>query len=122
MSPSQYAKVRGVSTETVRRWIREGKLHAARINGKYDIPSTPHDTTQTPQNNDTEMLLAEFRTQLQEKDKQIEELHQILALAQKNVADLTQQLSTQARLLEDKRNSHWWQRFKTRLLWREACH
>lgn len=52
MTTAEYATQHGVSSETVRRWIREGKVYATQQNGVWDIPDEAHHThatnTRTP--------------------------------------------------------------------------
>jgi len=77
MTTAEYAKQRGVSSETVRRWIREGKVHATQQNGVWDIPDEVHHThaTDTPQNGDGEVHLQAL---LAEKDARIATLERLL--------------------------------------------
>jgi hypothetical protein len=56
--------------------------------------------------------------QIQEKDNQIAELHQLLAIAQKNINSLTEQNQL---VLEDMRHRQpLWQRFKAKLGFRQV--
>ena len=63
---------------------------------------------QSPLNNGEHTKLNEhLERQVEEKDKQIQELHQLLAVSQKSVQQLTEQNQT---LLIDNRTSFWWRR------------
>ncbi len=67
---------------------------------------------QSPSNNVERTKLNEhLERQVEEKDKQIQELHQLLAVSQKSVQQLTEQNQT---LLIDNRTSSWWRRLRRR--------
>ena len=81
----------GKSESTVRRWIRSGKLEATLINGVYDIPDKVvnaylNDQAVDRQMEDIDQALIEqlrsevehLREQVKIKDKEIDELHQLL--------------------------------------------
>ena len=71
-----------------------------------------HDQIQAKDDN-TEQLLA----QLQQKDEQISQLHQIVAMSQSHTNELTQQLDRAHLQLEDLRQKRpWWRRW----LWARA--
>ena len=53
----------------------------------------------------------QLHEQTEQKDKQIQELHQLLAVAQKNVASVTEQNQL---LLTDNRKQLWWERLWSR--------
>ena len=86
MTTAEYAAQHGVSSETVRRWIREGKVHATQRRGVWDIPDeahhthatdTPHThTTNTPQNGDGEThrlaLLASYDARIASLERMLE--------------------------------------------------
>jgi len=51
--------------------------------------------------------------QLDTKDEQISQLHQLVAMEQKNLGEMTQQLAQSQNQLEDLRKPRpWWQRWK----------
>lgn len=81
MTTAFYAKQNGVSSETVRRWIREGKVHATQKNGVWDIPDEVRHThatdtpQQTPQHDEGE---AHIKALLAEKDARIASLERLL--------------------------------------------
>jgi predicted transcriptional regulator len=79
--------------------IRTAVEHAIEGNGK------PSDTL-------NESLTAVLREQLQEKDGQIRELHQLVAMSQKHSDDLMRQLDSTNRQLEDHRERRWWWRWR----------
>lgn len=129
----------GVSITTIRRWIKEGKLSASKIDGKWmvnldDQAGYPNDKNGQPfgyPNDPSELvealrgqiedLKAEIETknqQLQRRDEQtealtlqIDHLTQVVAMAQKNVATLTDQLESSRLMIEDLRqNKSLWKR------------
>lgn len=76
--------------------IRTAVEHAIEGNGK------PSDTI-------NESLAYVLREQIQEKDGQIRELHQLLGIAQKNVSEISQQLDRAHAQIEDHRHRRgWW--------------
>lgn len=77
MTTAEYAKQHGISSETVRRWIREGKVQATQKKGVWDISDEAHHThaTDTPQNGDG---LAPLQALLAEKDARIATLERLL--------------------------------------------
>ena len=77
MTTAEYATRHGVSSETVRRWIREGKVHATQIQGVWDIPDVAHHThaTDTPQNEGGDVHI---KALLAEKDARIAYLERLL--------------------------------------------
>jgi DNA-binding transcriptional MerR regulator len=128
-----------VSITTVRRWIKEGKLTAEKVDGKWMVNPAKRDGYPNEKNghssgypNDQtelvealraqiEMLTAEIETknqQLQRRDDQtdsltekIDHLTQVVAMAQKNVATLTDQLESSRFLIEELRQKPvWWKR------------
>ena len=125
-----------VHPKTIQRWIRNGKLSADMIDGRWHVHieehskehNTPHEEYNAPHKeqhvpSDVQNLKAQLeradseiqhlRHQLVSKDEQIESLTQeidrltqVVAMSQKNIAALTEQNQL---LLEDK--SHpWWKR------------
>ena len=117
------------SRQTIYNYVKSGKLKSNRNGKGYDIEleelrkafDMSNDTSSKSSKFDTstsnddmsnqvsnEMPIDKYidtlTHQLEEKDKQVEELHQIIAMQQKSVQQLTEQI-----LLEDK--SHpWWKR------------
>lgn len=80
MTTAEYAKQHGISSETVRRWIREGKVHATQLRGVWDIPDEAHHThaTDTPQNDGGK---EHIKALLASKDARIASLERMLSEA-----------------------------------------
>lgn len=96
----------GKSESTIRRWIRQGTLTATKVDDIWDIPeSVVNDylndqVTKGSDKADDQGLIGQLRNeneylkgQIEEKDKQISELHQMLMVSEGN----------QKQMLEDKR-------------------
>lgn len=84
---------------SVSDFVRQSALHM--LNG-----------CQSPLNNSQHTKFNEhLERQVEEKDKQIQELHQLLAVSQKSVQQLTEQNQT---LLIDNHTSSWWKRLLRR--------
>ena len=116
----------GISIKSIRRWIKSGRLKATKIagrwfvdmsnqddhsNGQHDDQSVPFDG-HSPQPSDQTQLIEALQQQIEDskletnqKNEQIQELHQIIAMQQKSIQQLTEQI-----LLEDKSNQSWWRR------------
>ena len=131
ISLSQAMQHFGVSEKTIRRWIKQGKLHAEKVDGRWLIEiSETNDRTpgQYDQLDDrtaliqqlqseVEHLRSQLKEQLAEKDKQIDShaqqndhLTQIVAMSQKNIGALTEQLNDSRQMIEDMRSRSWWKR------------
>ena len=117
----------GISIKSIRRWIKNGKLKATKIAGRWfvdisnqdDHSNGQHDDQPVPFNghsfqpSDQTQLIEALQQQIEDskletnqKNEQIQELHQIIAMQQKSIQQLTEQNQL---LLEDK--SHpWWKR------------
>jgi len=118
------------SRQTIYNYVKSGKLKSNRNGKGYDIEleelrkafDMSNDTSSKSSKFDTstsnddmsnqvsnEMPIDKYidtlTHQLEEKDKQVEELHQIIAMQQKSVQQLTEQI-----LLEDKSKQSWWER------------
>jgi len=94
---SQAAVHIGVSTDTIRRRIRSGQLKAEKVGGMWsvEVPETAQDGPRIA-GDGLERLVLVLEAQLEAKDQQILQLHQILA---------TRQLTGQAD------RTRWWQFF-----------
>ena len=129
MTITEAARTVNRSRQTIYNYVKSGKLKSNRNGKGYDIEleelrkafDMSNDTSSKSSKFDTstsnddmsnqvsnEMPIDKYidtlTHQLEEKDKQVEELHQIIAMQQKSVQQLTEQI-----LLEDK--SHpWWKR------------
>ena len=112
MTTTEYARKHKISTETVRRRIREGKLEAELRDGVYFIIDKTADathnhtnTTHTHDTDNTQSLIKEtddriedLKQDIEEKNKQIIELlkqqdqgQQLAAMQQKTIDKLTEQ-------------------------------
>lgn len=80
-------------------FIRTAVIHALDDNGE------PADVSD-------ERLAGVLQVQLTEKDEQIRELHQLLAVQSKTTAALTEQLDTSRQMIEDMRRPWWRRMFK----------
>ena len=114
MTIQEAAKRLGKSESTVRRWIREEKLIATKVNGIWNIPDELVNDYLNEQSTGGQMepvaylkeQVAYLRQQIEEKDKQISELHQLLMAAE----------TRSQQLLEDHRPfwRRWFKRKKLR--------
>lgn len=140
ISTKQAATHFGVSAKTIRRWIQQGKLPAEQVDGRWvvrflehkawrsknrlDAHEGSHDAHEGSQEEHPQKLMARadseiahLRLQLARRDEQIEaltnqmdHLMQLLAIAQKNVAQITDQLSAKRQMLSAQRHRSWWKR------------
>ena len=108
-----------VSERTIRRWIKQGKVNAEKIGGRYFIDVDLKDSMTDDRTPDKAALIgqlqaenAHLRDQLTEKDNQLirrdeqtDHLQQLLAVSQKSIGQLTEQNQF---LLEDTRRRTWW--------------
>ena len=111
-----------VSSITVRRKIKSGELDADKVGNQWFV----HVEQETYQNEQavnqvdlpvfTEQLQSEIshlREQLTRRDEQIDHFQQIVAMSQKNIGALTEQLSDSRQMIEDMRQRRTvWQRLK----------
>jgi len=115
MKVKEYAQKHNISEETVRRYIRTGKLKAVLEGREYRIveDATNYDTDTTTYNTDLlqqvdklkDEQMKQMQSQIDDYREQISELHQLLAVAQKNVDSLATQNQL---LLEDLRPKRRW--------------
>ena len=137
VTTTQAAEHFGVNTKTIRRWIQSGKLNGERIDNRWHVRIEDNDgrlndpekgayTTQSfsatlePANSENVLLREQLnllRDQLTLKDKQIDShaqqvdhLTQVVAMSQKNIGALTEQLDDSRQLIEDMRSRSWWKR------------
>ena len=103
-----------VSEKTIRRWIKQGKLKADLVDGRYVV----HLDGQTDQTNDQAALIDQLRSenehlrsQLTRRDdtieslaREIDHLTQLLAVQTKTNALLTDR----SQAIEDIRHRPWW--------------
>ena len=111
-----------VSSITVRRKIKSGELDADKVGNQWFV----HVEQETYQNEQavnqvdqpvfTEQLQSEIshlREQLARRDEQIDHFQQIVAMSQKNIGALTEQLDDSRQMIEDMRQRKTvWQRIK----------
>ena len=125
VSVEQAASILGVSAKTIWRRIKNHKIESKLEGGnRYVCVPDLHETDRVSHESDimtdngesnnghlTDMIdelrsqLKHMREQLSEKDEQISQLHQIVAMGQTNVSDLTRQVED----LRDKDRQRWWQ-------------
>jgi excisionase family DNA binding protein len=92
---SEAAEALGVSDKTIRRRIRSGQIKAKMEHGQWFVEQLDiGETTVRQVSNGLELL----RKQLEEKDRQIAELHVLLRQAQEQTQ----------RLLPMPSKKHWW--------------
>ena len=123
----EYAEATGVSIATAYRhanqgkieWIKEGNATYV-ILGESQVEKLFGDQEKQRLAEENQRLLDEKNwlkeryeeqtQQLQTKDEHISELHQLVAMEQRNLGEITQQLTQTQNLLEDLRKPRsWWQ-------------
>lgn len=121
ISVAEAARKLGISDRAVRQWIATGKLEAERNGRSWRIlASSLGNGSQSEVDfriiSQMQSKIDHLRSELAEKNRQIESLTQSLdhaqqlhGLAQKNIATLTEQIDTQRTVIEDMRRP-WWQR------------
>ncbi len=133
MPSSQAAEHFGVNIKTIRRWIKSGKLSGTQIDGRWyveisntdalqmspDVPQMSSDALAETQSlreqlqradSEIQFLREQSREQLQRRDEQINHLTQVVAMSQKNIGALTEQLDDSRQMIEDMRSRSWWKR------------
>ena len=119
---AEYCRKFGTADSTVRHRVKTGKLKSEVIDGLLHIvtnddnvaPSSedPLEALAKTQKEEIQFLRQELQSVREEKDNQIKELHQLLAISEKNVATLSEQNQL---LLEDTRNKpSFFQRLRAR--------
>lgn len=111
MTTAEYAKKHGVSSETVRRWIREGKISATQIRGVWDISDETHhrhatDTPQqTPHHDEGDeyikALLAEKDARIATLERLLEEANEARARSDSIIMQLSKTIEKQQLQLQD---------------------
>ena len=128
LSAVEASKKLNISSQTVKRWIKDGKLkgYQSEENGKWYADSDDSTFTQHLIDNctpDVEYLKAEIERlhgvierrdcQNESMSQQIDHLTQVVAMSQKNIGALTEQLDDSRQMIEDMRQRRTvWQRFK----------
>ena len=117
MTVKEAAEHTGKSTQTIYNYIHSGKLPASQNGKKFEINLEDLERTfsneddSKEESNEDSNIVQILTQQIEEKDEQITELHQLLALAHKNIDSLTTQNQL---LLEDMRKPKTaWQKLKT---------
>jgi len=129
MSTAQAAEHFDVHIKTIFRWVKCGKLPAEKINGQWHVHISEHDAPQKEQN--AQDNVQSLKTQLQRADSEIQHLRehftrrdehiesltqeidhltQVVAMSQKNIGALTEQLDDSRQMIEDMRSRSWWKR------------
>ena len=116
MTASEAATHFKVSSQTIRRWIQSGKLNGFKENEQWFVEiDEQHHATSVEHGvaHDVEYLRDEIkhlRELLERRDKDTQQLHQIVATQQKSLDKLTEQNQL---LLEDtRRKPSLWHRIK----------
>ena len=112
MSIDDAAAHLGVSRRTIYRRVQAGEIQDRQVNGQREICVTVNDIESQPDNE----LVTQLRAEIEYLRQQNDHLTQVLALAQKNIATLTEQLANKDLLLEDMRQKKpLWHKVKARL-------
>lgn len=125
MTTTHAAEHFGVTAKTIRRWIRNGKLsasmrdgrwvvHLSNRDGSHDTHHGSHDAHLHSHLARADSEIAHLRDQLDRRDEQVSHFTQLLAITQKNVAVLSEQLDTSRQAIEEMRRRSWWQRIFSR--------
>jgi len=118
---AEYCRKFGTADSTVRHRVKTGKLKSEVIDrllyiviDDVNVVPTSDDQLQElvkAQKDEIQFLRQQLQSVGEERDNQIKELHQLLAISEKNVATLSNQNQL---LLEDKRKESFWQRLKVK--------
>lgn len=111
LSIQDAARALNLSERTIRRHIKQGKLKAELIDGRYVVHIRVDNDTSVVYTQLIQQLQSEnayLRDQLIHRDQQIDHLTQLLAVQTKNNTMLTEQMRT----IDDKRP--WWKRLLNR--------
>ena len=117
MTIPEASQALGVSQRTIHRWIRDGKLSAKKIDRQWRV-DVDIETVKDNGKSDLDAQLVEqlrsenahIREQLVRRDEQIDHLTQVVAMSQKNIGALTEQLDDSRQMIEDMRSRSWWRR------------
>ena len=113
MTVKEAAEHTGKSVQTIYNYIHSGKLSAFQNGKSFDINLEDLELVfgKNGDESDDSNLVQILKKQIDEKDEQIRELHQLLAIAHKNVDSLTEQNQL---MLEDMRKPKTtWEKIKT---------
>ena len=122
VTATEASKKLNVSSQTVKRWIREGKLKGHKSEGRWYVQTDDPTFDQHMVNNNGSSVehlrdeIKHLRELLERRDlqndsmsQQIDHLSQLLAVAHKSL----QQVTEKFQLLEDRRRFSFWQRFRS---------
>jgi excisionase family DNA binding protein len=110
LTRDEVAKILGISTRTVSRRVKEGKLNVRRHKGQLRFPIEQFDDVKQEQKDTTKELISILQKQLIEKDIQINKLQEdtkVKALENqlkekdKQIGDLSRALNNQQGLTKD---------------------
>lgn len=120
MTISEAAQSLGVTDRTVHRWIRSGKLNGEKIEHRWQVhidvetfQNISQDRVKTDNHSREEQLQTEIRYLREQNEsliRQLDHTHQIVAMSQKNIGALTEQLDDSRQMIEDLRARSWWKR------------
>ena len=93
MTVEQYAHQHGLNPETVRRYIRQGKLKAHRVGRRYEIEAQPtYNNKHTTIDDNIQQLISEKDERIKQLSQQNDHLTQLLAMQTKQNSELIAQL------------------------------
>ena len=93
MTVEQYAHKHGLSPETVRRYIRQGKLKAHRVGRRYEIETShTYDNKHDTIHDNIQQLLSEKDERIKQLSQQNERLSHLLAMQTQQNQTLIAQL------------------------------
>ena len=114
LSVNEAALKLNISPQSVKRWINQGKLNGEKFNGKWyvianetfghHLETNGHHVDTNDGSKDFREEIKYLRDQLVSRDEQVGHLTQVVAMSQKNIAALTEQLDNSRQMLEDMRH------------------
>ena len=123
LTVNQAAQQLNLSSKSVKRWLKRGKLNGEKINGKWHVhadstfehylnPSVHMDTQLALEQLQDETrhlreLLASRDSQIESMNQHIERLSQLLAVSHRSLQQVTDQSQL---LIEDNRKPSFWRR------------
>ena len=111
---SEAASKLGISDRALYYRIEKGKVESKIEDGnrfvRVDVSENVSESASETVSEAFQKLFEEKDARIQQLESQVEKLFSLLAISEKNVANLSNQKQL---LLEDKRKTSFWQRFKT---------
>ena len=123
LTVNQAARKLNLSSKSVRRWLKSGKLNGEQVDGKWYVqadtvfehylnPNAHMDTQLALEQLQDETrhlreLLANRDSQIESMTQHIERLSQLLAISHRSLQQVTEQVQL---LIEDKRKPSFWKR------------